>query len=282
MRSAYAAMAILAVGLAGCVTLEAPGPLAKETVWVVTDGHLLVRFNAGQPQRPLAEMAMQGLAPGEAVVGIDYRVARGVLFALSNAGRLYTVDTASGDLKPVASLPLSGAFRGRAFGFDFNPTVDRLRVVNEAGQNLRLHPDTGALVSQDPDLFYAPGDLNAGRAPQVVAAAYTYNTRDDKLTTNFAIDRSLGALVVQGTREGVQPAVSPNTGQLFTVGPLGTGSVEEASFDISDVDNVALAAIRAAGRGRTVLYRINLSNGSTQRVGAFAVRGGVRGLAIEP
>jgi hypothetical protein len=284
MRSANAAMAMLALGLAGCATqeLEPPGPVAKETLWVVTADHRLVKFNAGQPQKPLDVKSVQGLAPGEAVVGIDYRVARGVLFALTNVGRLYSVDTVSGALQAVASTPLSTAFRGQTFGFDFNPTVDRIRVVNESGQNLRLHPDTGALASQDPDLAYAAGDANAGRAPQVVAAAYTYNTRDEKLTTNFAIDRALGTLVVQGSREGVLPAVSPNTGQLYTVGPLGTGPLEDVSFDISDVNNVALAALRTPGSGRTVLYRIDLSGGAATQVGTFAVQGGLRGLAIEP
>jgi len=275
-------MAIASLGLAGCAALDVPGPLSAETVWVVTADHQLVKFNSGQPQRPLEARPLQGLAAGEAVVGVDYRVARGVLFALTDAGRLYTVNTASGALTAVASTPVGEAFRGQAFGFDFNPTVDRIRVVNESGQNLRLHPDTGALASRDPDLAYAPTDPHAGKKPQVVAAAYTYNTRDEKLTTNFAIDRALGTLVMQGTREGVQPAVSPNTGQLFTVGPLGTGPLDRVSFDISDVKNVALAAIARQGSGRTGLYQINLETGAATPLGTLAVRGHVRGLAIEP
>jgi hypothetical protein len=30
-------------------------------------------------------------------------------------------------------------FSGDSFGFDFNPTIDRIRVVKYTGQNLRLH-----------------------------------------------------------------------------------------------------------------------------------------------
>ena len=37
------------------------------------------------------------------------------------------------------------------WGFDFNPTVDRIRVVNDRGANLRLHPDTGAQVDGNAD-----------------------------------------------------------------------------------------------------------------------------------
>ena len=38
------------------------------------------------------------------------------------------------------------ALKGSAFGVDFNPAADRVRVVSNLGQNLRLHPDTGAQV----------------------------------------------------------------------------------------------------------------------------------------
>ena len=48
------------------------------------------------------------------------------------------------------------ALSGTAFGFDFNPTVDRIRVVSDTGQNLRLNPDTGAVAAVD-------GALNQGR-----------------------------------------------------------------------------------------------------------------------
>ena len=34
--------------------------------------------------------------------------------------------------------------------------------------------------------------MNHARAPEVVAAAYTYNPNDGKLTTNYAIDRPWG------------------------------------------------------------------------------------------
>ncbi|MEY2685589.1 MAG: hypothetical protein RJA09_2734, partial [Pseudomonadota bacterium] len=202
--------------LAGCASVEPLGPTTPQTVWAVTEGHQLIKFNGGQPQRLLDRKPLTGLAAGESIVGMDFRVARGVLYALSSVGRLYTVDTGTGALKPVgAALP---GLRGQLFGMDFNPTVDRIRVVSDQGQNWRLHPDTGALASSDPDLQFDKQDKNAGVRPRVAAAGYTYNTKDDKITTNFAVDLGTGDLLVQGTREGVAPAVSPNTGRLFTVG----------------------------------------------------------------
>jgi len=95
----------------------------------------------------------------------------------------------------------------------------------------------------------------------VVAAAYTYNKKDDKLTTNFAIDRNGGNLVTMGSAEGVQPVVSFNTGQLFTVGAIGVADMVDASMDIADVSGAAFAAIRLKSHATTRLYSLDLQTG---------------------
>ena len=77
-------------------------------------------------------------------------MARGELFALSTRGRLLRINADSGFITPIGTgvkLP-----QARTFGFDFNPTVDRIRVVGDRGDNFRLHPDTGALVDGQPDV----------------------------------------------------------------------------------------------------------------------------------
>ena len=38
---------------------------------------------------------------------------------------------------------LNVALEGTSFGVDFNPTVDRLRVISDTGQNLRVNVDDG-------------------------------------------------------------------------------------------------------------------------------------------
>jgi hypothetical protein len=184
-------------------------------------------------------------------------------------------------LTAVGAAP-AVALQGDAFGVDFNPVADRVRVVSSSGQNLRLHPDTGALAATDPAPAYAAGDVQYGQKPELVAAAYTYNKVDDKLTTNYAIDGKSGTLVTQGSREGAQPVVSPNTGTLFTVGPLGTGALDDASFDISDVSGMAFAAMRSKGQAATRLYTVELSSGKARLVGTVADGAPLVGLAIEP
>jgi hypothetical protein len=184
------------------------------------------------------------------------------------------------DHRAGRGLP-GAAWRSAAVGFDFNPAADRIRVVTADGRNWRLHPDTGALVAADGALRYADGDVAAGRAPALAGAGYTYNKRDDKLTTNFAVDIGRGTLVRQGSVEGATPVVSPNTGVLWTVGALGTGAVDDAAFDIADVNNAALAALRRGGVTR--LHAVDLATGRATPIGRVGNgQQALWGLAIEP
>ncbi|MFN3416547.1 MAG: DUF4394 domain-containing protein [Caldimonas sp.] len=259
---------------------------------MLTASHQLVRIDPQRPQQVLERVLLLGLAAGEEIVGMDYRVARGQLYALSNQGRLYTLDPTQGRLQPVGASTWPVGLNGHAVGFDFNPAADRIRIVTERGQNLRAHPDTGALVDADPTaegfqpdgtLRYANGDPNAGRAPRLEAAAYTYNKQDEKLTTNYAIDAGLGLLVRQGSLEGAQPVVSPNAGLLFTVGSLGLATpLRHVSFDIADLDNTALAAVTLPRERVSRLVRIDLQSGRAQVVGIIGSGEPVRALAIEP
>lgn len=278
--------------LTACATLLEPqGPPRKEVIFGVTASMDLIRFNAGQPQRVLSRQKLSGLAAGEQLVGIDYRVARGVLYALGSGGRLYVLDTATAALRPVGAAPSAVPLSGGLVGFDFNPAADRIRVVSDGGQNLRLHPDTGAAVDGnaaqpgvqgDPSLAYAASDRHAGQAPAVAAAAYTYNKKDETITTNFAIDRRLGMLVMQGSAEGRTPVVSPNTGVLTTIGPLGLGALLDVSFDIADVSGAAFAAVRTAGEPRSRLYLIDLATGAAQPIGTVGDGAPLVGIAVEP
>ncbi|MGN6827895.1 DUF4394 domain-containing protein [Paucibacter sp. M5-1] len=287
--SRHALSLIAAALLAACASTETIGPPAKEMIYAVTASNKLIQFNAGQPQKILSSKALSGLAAEERLLGIDYRVAKGQLFALGDSGQLYRINTADGSASrigtPVA-LPREGATE---WGFDFNPTVDRIRVVNDAGFNLRLHPDTGAVVDGNADqpglqfdgrLAYDAADANAGKAGALVAAGYTYNKDNEKITTNYALDGKLGTLVHQGTKEGVTPMVSPNSGRLYTVGSLGLGTFERATLDISDVSNAAYSAVT---RGKlSSWYRVDLVSGRATLIGTVAGGEAVVGAAIEP
>lgn len=278
--------------LAGCAHLVEPWPNeTKESLVAVTQDGRLVRVHTTNPWEVRAALPLRGLPVGEQLVGLDFRVAKGVLYALGRTGQLYTLDVQTAQLTPVGNGRLQVPLRGTQFGVDFNPTVDRIRVVSDLGQNLRLHPDTGAMVDydataqgvqSDPDLRYADSDPQASHRPQVAATAYTYNLKNDKLTTNFVIDSRLGTLVMQGSREGVEPVETPNLGVLRTVGELGTGPLLDATFDIADVGNTPLLAVRTATDGRTRLYRVDLATGKATLLGTLGSGQAIIGLAIEP
>lgn len=282
----------LAPRLVQAQTPERPArPELPPSVWVLTAAQKLVQINAATPQKALRTSTLSGLLAGDRLVGIDYRVAKGVMYGLGRSGTLYTLDPAQGKAQVVnpAATPL--ALGDGPVGFDFNPAADRIRVVQSNGSNHRLHPDTAAVIDfdaqaaglqTDPKLAYAPSDRQAGTPPDVVAAGYTYNTQNDKLTTNYAIDRRLGTLVLQGSREGVQPVVSPNLGVLTTVGSLGLGPLADAAFDISDLGNVALAVVSTSTSTLPRLVRIHLDTGAASLLGAVAGGEAVVGLAIEP
>lgn len=282
------------VWLSGCASRfnqEPPATQRPEQLLAINQQHELIRFNAGEPQKVVAKMPLTGLAPGERVVGMDFRVARGVLYVLADSGRLYTANTTTAELSPVGGV--GGApgpvLKQQRVGVDFNPVADRIRVVTGAGANWRAHPDTGAWVDGDasqeglqPDgrLAYVDGDARLGKKPDIAAAAYTYNKTNDKITTNYAIDLDGGWLVMQGSKEGITPPVSPNTGKLRTVGALGVSRIKDATFDIADTNNAALAALND-GR-RTRLYEINLETGKASLLGTIDKGQALLGMAIEP
>jgi hypothetical protein len=132
------------------------------TIFAVDTGNLLRHFNAAAPGTILGTVAITGLQPGEVVLGIDFRPATGQLYGLGSTSRVYVINPVTG-----AASPVDGAFTpgltGTDFGFDFNPTVDRIRVVSDNEQNLRLNPDTGGIAATDLAINPA-GNLGSTRA----------------------------------------------------------------------------------------------------------------------
>ncbi len=150
---------------------------------------------------------------------------------------------------------------------DFNPTVDRIRVVSSADENFRVNPDTGAIAGIDTNLAYDAVDLNAGANPDVLAIGYTNNFAGASPTTLFGIDNTLGILVRQGSVDGAP--ISPNTGTLFTIGAMGTASAfNRVGLDVGS-GGTAFAYLEAAG-GVPQLYTIDLATGAATLVGGIA------------
>jgi hypothetical protein len=246
----------------------------------------LVRFSADN-LGTLNVVGISGLAVGENIIGIDFRPATGQLYGLSSASRLYVIDPASGAATQVGA---SGGFTldpaGYSYGFDFNPVADRIRVTSDASQNIRVNPNNGALSGTDTALAYAAGDPLFGAARNVGGSAHLNNYNGTPRTTLYGIDTFQNVLVRQGSFSGTP--TSPNTGSLFTVGPLGidptNDNTREMGFDIfSPVPGVNVAyAILTTNALTNSLTRINLVSGTATTVGSIGAGNLTRALAIAP
>ncbi|MFY9572608.1 MAG: DUF4394 domain-containing protein, partial [Blastocatellia bacterium] len=212
-----------------------------ETIYAVTTSNQLVSFDSATPGTTSTPVAITGMQAGEIVLGIDFRPATGQLYALGNTARIYTINRVTGAATAVSAGPFATPLNGTEFGFDFNPTVDLIRVVSDLEQNFRVSPVNGAPVGFDANLAYAAGDPNFGQNPDVVGAAYTNNFNGALTTTLYDIDSSLDLLARQG---GLGGPPSPNTGQLFTTGSLTVDTSNLVGFDIS-AGGVAFAALTA-------------------------------------
>jgi hypothetical protein len=252
-------------------TMLALGSAARaETIWVAHGSNQLSSFDSAAPATLTNTLTVSGLQGGESLLGIDFRPKTAALFALGSSGRLYTISLATGAATQVGTTTY--ALSGARFGFDFNPTVDRIRVVSDSGQNLRLHPDTGAVAATDTALGFNTSDPNLGDTPSVTGAGYTNNLAGVTTTTLYDFELGNNVLVTQAP---------PNDGKLNTVGALGVAPVDASvGFDISGQTGTAYAALDAgSGFG---LYRVSLDVGGVRRLGTIGTPAvtGLVGLAI--
>jgi hypothetical protein len=219
-------------------------------------------FNISSPAT-ISTKAITGLLAGDTLLGLDFRPLNGQLYALGSTSRLYTINASSGAATVVGTAPFATRLLGSNFGFDFNPVPDRIRVVSDRGQNLRLHPDLGTVAFVD-------GNLKPG-TPTISAAAYTNNFAGTTTTTLFVIDHATDKLFIQNP---------PNDGTLVEVGSLGINIEAANGFDIGSNSGIAYAILQV---GTTqALYSINLTTGAATKLNDFSrpVRGFTIGLGF--
>lgn len=216
-------------------------------VYGLSANNELVKLNANAPQTFISKTAISGLASGERLLSIDFRPATGELYAVSNASKLYIINTSTAASRAVSATAFTPAVSGDAVGIDFNPTVDRLRLVTSNGQNLRLNPETGAVAAVD-------GAVVATNA--ISGIAYSNSKAGASSTVLFDLDATTGKLFKQDP---------PNNGTLVEVGSLGFTFTGQAAFDIS-FDN--MSALFAVKRGTVnTLYMLDVNTAKATKIG---------------
>ena len=238
-RAAAATAGALAVALSA----TAPAP-AAEALYGVTDGNALVTLHSDSPGALRAAVPITGLQEGEQILALDLRPKSGQLYVLGSTSRVYVVNAASGAAHALGN-PFSPALAGSNFGLDVDPVADRLRVVSDGRQNLRIHPEDGQVAGQDGTLAYAEGDPGAGTTPSFAADAYT---GDGKV---FVIDTA---------RDVLGTTAQAIDGKVTTVGPLGVDLQEPVAFDVAG-DGRAWVAGRVAGTTASTLFLADLASG---------------------
>jgi hypothetical protein len=265
----------LMLGAAAAALFAGATAAHAERLYGLTFDNRIVTFDSANPEAIQTTRSISGLAPGVLLVGLDVRPANGLLYTLSSTGTVYELMLTGGGYVATAKSNLSTAPSGSAYGFDFNPVPDRLRLISDTGQNLRINVDTGAAI--------VDGMISSSTGPAMITgAAYTNSVAGASSTILYALDAAADSLL-RSTNPNAGTYVGTNLmGEAF--GPLGFGftTANAVGFDISGKTGAAFANIDS------LLWSIDLVTGqgsSLGIVGAGPLRSiatGVTGGVPEP
>ncbi|MEV7174204.1 DUF4394 domain-containing protein [Streptomyces sp. NPDC093224] len=239
----------------------------------LTGDQRLVEFAVNNPSKTWSLGRVSGLSGDTKLVGIDFRVQNEKLYGVGDRGGVYTLDTTNAAAMKVSQL--TETLAGTAFGVDFNPAANRLRVISDTGQNLRHNiDDPAAPLTTTVDGTLTNPTTPPSTATGVTGAAYTNNDLNAATaTTLFDLDTMADRISLQS------PA---NAGTLAPTGMLGVNADPDAGFDIhyspATGVNRGFAAIGTAGTYR--LYAVDVLTGRATDKGAFPSRYQVTDLAL--
>jgi hypothetical protein len=269
-----------------------------------SDSSLAMVLDAA-PNTPTAGLPVQGLNPGDQLVAIDVRPQTNRLYGLgqnpkTGSAQLYILELSrtSASAVPIGStgtlVNASGApipLLAAGFDMDFNPTVDRLRVVASNGLNVRINPNDGSFI--DGNLGGAAGSVAGlnpdaplnGAASGGMGTAYSNNAPNVTLTTQFTLDHVSNTLMIQQPPNAgtlISPLTVTLNGSPLDFSAEGGIDIEpgiNASSSGGPVSGMAAAVLTVAGSSK--LYRIDLSTGAaTLRADAGQSLGGLNVIDV--
>ncbi|MBK8552590.1 MAG: DUF4394 domain-containing protein [Ignavibacteria bacterium] len=202
-----------------------------------------------------------GLSSGETILGLDMRPLNGQLYALGSNSNIYTINSANG--AATLAYNINPPIPGTTFGFDFNPVVDRIRIISNTGANRRFNPNDGSVI--------VDGSINPG-SPEVTSAAYSNNFAGTTSTTLFAINHINNKLY---------QVIPPNAGTLVDITGLTLNVPAVNGFDFGGKSNNAYVVLHSDSRSS--LHRINTTTGQhtqTRFIGNDVITGFAIGLGF--
>jgi hypothetical protein len=228
-----------------------PGATATAELVALTNAQHLVSFDRAAPATLVTDVNVSGLASGERLLAVAWRPSEGKLLGVSASARLFVVDALSGKATLRASLSATpgddspyAALNATSVALALDPAHDRLRAVTNAGQNLDINPDTGAVVTHAPvqrgGTVVAPGAI-------AYADAFGGAARPTLWTINAATD-------------ALEQLPAPDTGALTGATSLGLDATYASGLVIDPHTGQAYAAL--AANGRSAWYTVNLDAGA--------------------
>jgi uncharacterized repeat protein (TIGR01451 family) len=262
------------------VTLELMA--IEEEIIVTGDASSVISINAALPQQrvnfPVTGRLWEATnrTPGM-VLDLDFD-ARSKTFGATSRDNGFIYD----NLFLLNAVDLNDNIHsGRLPVFIENASVERVEVlVSGISQiygrfaggviNAVTRTGDGALdITREADFHYAPGDMNAGRTPNIKDAAYGAASSTGNEPPLYVIDSSNNTLA---------RADEPSTGELITIANL-TWAPSIVGFDIA-TNGRGYAAVTPPGMNHSSLYRVDLDTGGMSEIGRIGDGGPVNFLTI--
>lgn len=257
------------LGILALLSSAVAAPAAAQTVYGLVGSDRIVTFGALSPSTVLTDQQITGLPRGEVLTGIDFRPADQNIYSVSASGSLYRLAQAgagyTATLIGATAQPI-----GTNYGIDFNPTVDRLRLVSDIDQNLRINPADGATITDG-----TIRDANGTAAYNLLAVGYTNSFAGATSTVLYGID-ALSQSLVRSTNANGGVYVNTNVaGAAF--GPLGVdlGDQPIVGFDILSTAGANQAYLSA----NDLLYSVDLVTGAATSLGEIGADN-IRGITL--
>ena len=222
------------------------------TFYALANGVQLDKLSSGYQGGVLGSVTITGLQAGETILGIDFRPANKMMYGVGSTSRIYLINPETGQAQMVGTGPFAPALNSTNVAFDFNPVVDRIRIVTDQDQNLRINPNNGVTAGVD-------GTINPAGA-SIAAVAYRNSVAGATSTVLYDIDPSAGKLYRQDP---------PNAGTLVEIGSMRlnfTGT--KGGFDIAPngYEGMGLFPID----GVTSLFSVDLRSGYSRVVARYS------------
>jgi hypothetical protein len=165
-----------------------------------------------------------GLAAGERIVGLD-RAPSGELLGLTSAGRIASVDRATGKATPKFAAPVTAAVDpNAALTFAVAPDGATARIIT-AGRDVVVNLATGAATAGK-GLTFAAGDPHAA-APAVPALDYAADGRLiglDGAQKAYAVQTAAGAATLSTLAAVPFPTIEPVRSTVASDGSVWTAA----------------------------------------------------------